>query len=173
VPREPLPRPGQTVVFVLDRSASMGERMSGFDRFAHARAMIVDRLRRLAPSNRFQIVAYNGQAELLRLSDQADVPDASGPHRDQAERWLAGLEAEGRSDHLGALRRALLCQPDVIYWFTDGDDLGPEFVRKLSPFLRGRARLNTVALTPCRDPAVNPLRELAQLTGGVYQVAAP
>jgi hypothetical protein len=171
-PGEPLPRPGQTVVFVLDRSASMGDASAGPDRFAAARRLILDRLRRLSPSNRFQIVAYNGHPEPFRPADGAEVPVAGEPQSAEAERWLSNLAAEGRSDHLAALRQALTFRPDVIYWLTDGDDLRPELPREIERLNRGHARLNTVALTPWRERGQSPLMEVARASGGVYQVAA-
>src|SRR5205085_8580754 len=113
-------------------------------RLARARREVVASLRRLPPSARFQVVAYNRAAEPLPPGDLLPAtPDAIAA----AERALEILEAEGSDNHGGALRRALAFAPDVIYFLTDADDLKPADVAAVTRLNKGRAVIHAVCLS--------------------------
>jgi von Willebrand factor type A domain len=108
--------PGQTVVYVLDGSGSMGE----FGKFAAARAALVATLRRQPEGVRFQVIAYSGAAR--PLFPGGCVP-ATPANVAAAEAKLLALEPAGRSNHAEAVRLAAGLRPDVILLLTDADDL--------------------------------------------------
>ncbi len=107
---------GQTVVYVLDCSGSMGE----FGKLTLARAALVSTLRRQPTEVRFQVLAYNGTARsvLPGLCVAASATNVAA-----AEAGLANLRATGRSNHVEAVRAAAALRPDVIVLLTDADDL--------------------------------------------------
>jgi hypothetical protein len=107
---------GQTVVYVLDCSGSMGE----FGKFDAARAALVATLQRQPGEVRFQVIAYNSTARPLV---GGGCIAASAENITRAESALAGLKAAGRSNHAEAIRAAAALRPDVILILTDADDL--------------------------------------------------
>jgi hypothetical protein len=156
----------QRLVFVIDRSASMG--LNGA--FAAARRELLACLDHLPPEAQFQVIAYNRGAETLRVQGQSGLLTASADHKQQARRLLEGLRAEGGTDHLAALKRALLLRPDAIFFLTDADDLTAAQVGELTRFNQGRTMIHTLELadTP-RGQAPHPLQLLAAKNHGVYR----
>jgi hypothetical protein len=164
-----IPFQGQSVVYVIDRSSSMGEQ----GRLARARAELLASLAQLPESARFQILVYNRQTEPLRCSGSAGLLPATAANKERAAAFLHGLLAEGSTDHLPALRSALVLEPEVIYFLTDADDLKAEQVRLITQINHGRSIIHTIELNPARrDAAEMPLPNLARLNRGTYTTAA-
>jgi hypothetical protein len=152
------------VVYVVDRSGSMG----AHGQLVVARHELQASLNRLAPEVRFQVVAYNRGAETLGGTNELLPATEENKHR--AVRFLESLAAEGGTDHGLALHRALLFQPDVIYFLTDADDLNSEQVHALTRLNHGRAAIHAIELNGTnRDRADMPLHVLARENGGRYQ----
>jgi hypothetical protein len=150
----------RSVVYVIDRSASMGAN----GRLARARREVVASLRQLPPSARFQVIAYNRAAEPLPPGSLLPAtPDAI----EAAERALDALEAEGGDEHGGALCRALSLGPDVIYFLTDADDLKPEDVARVKRLNKGRVAIHSVCLSAA--PPDGMMGRLARENGGQFQ----
>jgi hypothetical protein len=154
-----VPIKDQAVVFVIDRSISMG--LSGALRAA--RAELKACLRALPPTARFQVVFYSQRAELLsgRPGDllPADVATVA--------RMVALVEripAEDGTDHLRALLCGLELSPAVLFLVTDGDGLEPAQVQKLTRINRGRAAINVIDVG--RGSPL--LKELALANRGLY-----
>ncbi|GAB3423705.1 VIT domain-containing protein [Flindersiella endophytica] len=157
------------VVFVLDRSGSMGGKKMVAARRATAR--IVDTL---TGADRFAVLAFDNHIET-----PPDLPDglvdATDRHRFRAVEHLAGLQARGGTEMLRPLLRAaeLLNHTDaererVLVLVTDGqvgneDQILREVAAKLPD-----ARIHTVGI----DVAVNEafLRRMATLGGGHYEL---
>jgi hypothetical protein len=152
---------GTTVVYLLDRSSSMG--VGGLLKFATA--AIKSSLAQLGPDVRFQVVAYNGGTGQL----------ASGPlpadsvNRQRAAEWMDGLMAEGRSDHIAGFRDALWCQPDVIFLLTDADDLDEKETRAIRSLVRRPAQVHAAICGSQRDRTNSPLERLVRDLGGELQ----
>ena len=154
---------GRTVVYVLDRSSSMGP-----DRLLR-RAVDAIRasLEELGPDARFQIVAYNGGTSMPMPRPLA----ATAAARDRAGDWMASLTAEGRSDHKAALLEALSLRPDEVYLLTDADDLLETDVRFVPP--GARVRISAAVFGGNRPATGTPLERLAERTGGKVEYVGP
>ncbi|HEY2910411.1 MAG TPA: vWA domain-containing protein [Gemmataceae bacterium] len=112
--------PNQAIVYLLDASGSMGE----WGKFDAARRALVATLRLQPPNVRYQVVVYAGTATvLLRGAPGECLPATPG----NLTRTIAALEAlpapAGRSNHVEGLRTALTLHPELVLFFTDGDDL--------------------------------------------------
>ncbi len=158
-----VPARGQSIVYVLDRSASMGLQQM----FARAKRELLESLDRLPPAVCFQVVVYNRSAEVLRIGGKTDLVPATPENRREAARLLDALVPEGGTDHAPALRRALALKPDVIYFLTDAGDLKPEQTRALTQANRGRSVIHAIVLR--REAADAPLRALARENRGEYR----
>jgi hypothetical protein len=165
----PLAASAASVVYVLDRSMSMGP--DGALEVA-CRELLAS-LRRLPASARFQVIAYNLAAEPLPINGRVDLVPAEPPVIEQAARALGDLDARGGTNHARALFRGLTLHPAVLYLITDADDLPPEDVQHLTRFNHDRpspTAIHAVELTRRRNPPPDgPLARLAHANGGTYR----
>jgi hypothetical protein len=156
----------RNIVYVIDRSASMG--LDG--KFDAARRELLASLERLPDTAHFQVIAYNRGAEPLHLSGKAGLVPATPNNKRQAAGLLETLYPEGGTEHVRALRQALALQPDVIYFFTDADDLKAEQIRALTLFNHGRSVIHAVESSgPKPGRSAHPLHALADQNQGVYR----
>ncbi|MGB7243796.1 MAG: marine proteobacterial sortase target protein, partial [Sulfitobacter sp.] len=94
-----LPKKDREVIFVIDNSGSMaGESMD------QAKLALEDALSRLKPSDKFNIVRFDDTYELLFN----DAVLADNETRAVALRFVRGLQADGGTEMLPALRAALV-----------------------------------------------------------------
>jgi len=157
---------GQTFVYVIDHSSSMGPGGG----LAAARQQLLTSLQELPPAARFQVIVYNRTAEPL-------VPacpywlDTTPENIQQVALRLDGLIAEGGTDHWPALRRALALRPDVLFFLTDADDLTAELLRAVAQLNVGRHTvIHTIELnTLHRDRPDMPMHVLARENHGTYR----
>ena len=155
------PIKGQSVVYVIDRSLSMGP--SGA--LNRARAELLVSLQALPATARFQVILYNCSAQPLRLGDGAGLLPADPATRRGAAAIIRATCPEGNTDHVQALRCGLGLRPDLLFFVTDADDLNPEQVRLVTGFNGGRTVIHTVCVA--RRPEGTPLLEqLARANGG-------
>jgi hypothetical protein len=157
------PVEGKRVVYVIDRSASMGLG----DGLSAARRELLASLGRLLPSTHFQVIFYNREAEVLRLGGRSDLLPASADNVRAAARRLEHLRAEGGTNHLQALMRALSLEPDVIFFVTDAADLSLDQVRLVTRANGGRAVIHAIELG-ARDNGGS-LELLARSNRGTYR----
>jgi hypothetical protein len=121
-------QPGQTVVYVLDCSGSMGE----FGKLELARAALLATLRAQPDGVRFQVIAYNSTARPL-AGNTGSVPATPANVAAVGDRLLT-LEAKGRSSHSEAIRAAARFRPDVVVLLTDAEGLTlAQFKSALAP----------------------------------------
>jgi hypothetical protein len=161
------PATARRVVFVIDRSLSMG--LSGA--LAVAKRELLTGLDALSPDARFGVILYNRQAEPLCPDGQTGLVPATEANRAAVARLVEGLRAAGGTDHVAALRRAIALGPDVIFFVTDADEMTAEQVRTVALLNRGRAAIHAVELNndgERRDDT--PLKLLARLSGGTHRV---
>jgi hypothetical protein len=161
------PAKARTVVYVIDRSLSMG--LSGA--LAVAKRELLAGLDALPADRRFAVVLYNRQAEPLGAGGRSGLLDATEANRTAVARLAEGVRAEGGTDHLAALRRAVALGADVIFLVTDADELTAEQARNVALLNRGRAVIHAIELNnDGASPDETPLALLARLTGGTHRV---
>lgn len=159
---------GQSVVYVLDRSSSMGWKLAGVKR------ELLNSLGRLTPDIRFQVIFYNKHAQMLDFGGSPGLVAASPENKDRVAQQLDSLAPVGLTDHPRALRLALTLRPDDIFFLTDGDDLKPQEVESIRQLNRGRSAIHTLELTTAnRDRPDMPLQVLARQNRGQYRIALP
>lgn len=145
-------KPGQTVVYVLDCSGSMG----AASKFDAARAALAATLRAQPATVRVQVVVYDDGAHTLLASD-GTAPPATDANVRALVAKLAALDARGKSNHAVAVRAALAFRPDVIVLLTDADDLT---AAALAPVLATAAKSVAVCVGLVTADGVRPSREL-------------
>ena len=158
--RLPVSAKAKSVVFVLDRSASMGID----DRLAVARREILASLSQLAPGTRFQVVVYNRGFETLTLAGCRELVALSPQTLTELAAALTDLTPEGGNDHLPALQQAMWMQPEVVCLLTDADDLTTEMVRAVHDLNHGKCVIHAVTIGSAPRLA---MRALAAGNGGV------
>jgi hypothetical protein len=158
---------GRSVVYVIDRSASMWE-IGALD---VAKRELLLSLGQLPEAVRFQVILYNRQAEPLWLAGRTDLAPATSANKQGAAALIEALRAGGATDHLAALRRALALQPEVIFFLTDADDLTPSQIRAVTQQNRGRTAIHAIQLSRRSDGSGDdsPLSRLARDNRGTYR----
>jgi hypothetical protein len=158
----------KTIVYVIDRSASMG--LNGC--LAAAKRELLASLERLPSASRFQIIAYNRSAEPLRINGHSGPVFATPENKRCAALLLDEIGAEGGTEHLQALRRALVLGPDAIFFLTDTADLRANQIQAITSLNRGRSVIHAIELgraSGMRSDA--PLYALAKQNQGCYKCA--
>jgi hypothetical protein len=113
---------GSLFVYVFDRSDSM----NGFQGrpLAAAKAELIQSIRMLASTQQFQVIFYNHDVTVFNPNPSLAprLMFADDGTKDLAEQFIRALPATGGTEHIEALRRALLLGPDVIFFLTDAED---------------------------------------------------
>jgi hypothetical protein len=157
--------PAKTIVYVIDRSTSMG--LHGT--LPVAQRELTASLELLPPDAHFQVICYNRTAEPLG-GGADDLLAATAENKRQVAAAVNSLQAEGGTEHLRALQRALLLRPEVIFFLTDADDLKPEEVRTVIRLNQGRTAIHAIELSDtARHQDDNMLYLLARLNRGLYR----
>jgi hypothetical protein len=164
----PTPAGAGRVVYVIDRSVSMG--LNGSLRLALRE--LLDGLRRLPDGTQFQVVLYNHHPDTLYIHHHFDLAVLDAAAREEVAHAVANLTATGGSNHHAALEQALNFQPDVLYLVTDGADLSEAEVNALT-HLNKRTAIHAVELGRRGPLANSPLRVLASRNHGTYRCVAP
>jgi hypothetical protein len=151
----------KSIVYVIDRSASMG--LEG--RLRRATAEVAASLARLPANTRVQVIVYARTTEPM-LPELAITPPRL---IESASARLLHLSAEGGTDHVRALKSALALNPEAVYFLTDEDELTPADVKAVCDYNRGRSAIHTICLV---DPAAanTPLQDLAKRNRGEFRV---
>jgi Ca-activated chloride channel family protein len=130
------------VVFVIDTSGSMAG-----ESIAQARRALQLAIAALGPDDRFDVIRFDDDfAALFGAPAPADAA-----HREEAQRYVAGLEAEGGTNMEPALRAALASDTGAgdlrqVVFATDGCVGGEEALFAAIRTGLGRSRLFTVGI---------------------------
>jgi hypothetical protein len=143
--------PGQSIVYVLDASGSMGE----WGKFEAARRALVATLRGQPEGVRFQVVVYSGSPR--RLLSGAGCVAVTAETVARAEAAVQAISPAGRSEHAGGLWVAADLRPDLVLVMTDVDDLPGAMLRGVLARAQKPVRVFVATVTA---EGVGPPREL-------------
>jgi hypothetical protein len=163
------PQPARRVVYVIDRSLSMGPSRA----LNRARHELLNALARLPAGATFQVILYNRRAELLRIDGRSGFLPADATTRAAVALALESTTAEGSTDHLLALRQGLVLRPDVLFLVTDAAELTDRDVQEVTRVNAARTAIHVIELSRHRGDADGPVRSLALHTGGSYRRESP
>ncbi len=170
-PRADAPRLPKDMTFVFDTSGSMEGA-----RIRQARAALRFCLSKLAPDDRFNILAFSGDVVPFEPAHVAATDEA----RDRARRFADRMDALGSTNINAALLRALAHRPapgrpHLVLFLTDGQPTAGEtatrsIVRNVLEANPGGARI--FAFGVGNEPDRHFLAELSDATGGVSEHVA-
>jgi von Willebrand factor type A domain len=157
---------GGSFAYVIDCSGSMTLRGS----LDVAKRELLASLARLSPDARFAVVFYNIDAKVF--TDPAGNPGmmaATPANKARVRTLLSGVQANGGTDHMLALRAAFNLQPEVIFFLTDAQSMTRQDVAELLG-QAGKIRIQAVEFGEVTDLGGSaPLKSLARSTGGTYR----
>ena len=159
------PRNTRKIVYMVDRSASMGPG-GALERAAGA---VADSIAALPMEAQFQVVYYNRHPELLPTDQGIGLWQASAQAKATAIDSLHHWRAEGGTDHSSAIRAALSLRPEVIYWFTDGADLTAAEIDSITRSNRWKVAINTVGMDAGNRAGSEPLQRIALANRGSFR----
>jgi Ca-activated chloride channel homolog len=138
--QKPLPR---EVVFVIDNSGSMGGTS-----IIQAKASLAYALRRLQPSDRFNVIRFDDTMDVLFTTS---VP-ADADHVRQATAFVDALQARGGTEMVPAMRAALTdslgdtSMVRQVVFLTDGAIGNEQQLFETITAMRGRSRIFMVGI---------------------------
>jgi hypothetical protein len=160
---------GYKFVYVFDRSGSMGG--SGRTALDAAKAELLKSLDDLSDIHQFEIVFYNENPTVMQLAGPGRMVFATPPNKAAARHFIAGIPADGATNHEQALLLALRLQPDVIFFLTDADDpvLNRRQLARIRELNGGATSINSIefGLGPSLG-GENFLTQLARENGGQH-----
>jgi hypothetical protein len=162
---------GSRFVYVFDRSLSM----SGYGGrpLVALKSELLASLQSLGSVHQFQIIFYNEEPRVFntRPGQSPQMVFATDENKRLAEAFVSGVSADGGTQHLDPLLKALGMSPDVIFFLTDADD--PKLTEAELKRIRQRNRGGTIihcieyGSGPSQDDN-NFLRRLAAQNGGQH-----
>jgi hypothetical protein len=168
LPTEPA---GRSVVYLFDRSLSMGLGNT----LTPARRELRACLESLPSTCRFQVIPYNLQAEPLFLQGRQDLVLAEPSLVRHALAQLDNLRAESGTNHLRALKRGLQLRPDALYLITDSLDMPEESLAEVRRLNQKPTTIHVLELVRSRQTSRGVVAtRLAERNHGTYrQVVLP
>ncbi len=158
---------GSRFVYLFDRSASM----EGAP-LAAAKRQLLQSLQSLGSLHQFHIIFFNSTTQpFINPNGTYKNAFATEINKQLAANFVGGITADGGTDRMVALREAVACAPDVIFFLTDADD--PMSASELAELDRLNRRVHAAicviefgrAAAPSPD---NFLMRLARASGGQY-----
>jgi hypothetical protein len=90
---------------------------------ASAKAQLLASLQDLGPTHQFQIIFYNHKPRVFTPYGAAGrLMFANSANKQEAERFVGSILADGGTEHETALVLALRTVPDVVFFLTDADE---------------------------------------------------
>lgn len=110
---------GNSFVYVIDTSSSM----STDGRLNLAKSQLKASLRMLRPNQRFQVLFYSDSTTQMKLRKRAveEMYVATAVQVQLAGDEIERVVANGGTEHMTPLLRAIMLEPEVIYFLTDGE----------------------------------------------------
>lgn len=116
-----IPRPGESIVFIVDNSRSMNHpHDSEFKtRFRRVKAELIQCIAQMPADGRFSVIFFSREVYPLPAPGLRSADPAT---KDAALRWVGAMESGGSpTDPRQAVALGLRLQPDRIYFLTDGE----------------------------------------------------
>ncbi len=156
---------GNSFVFVIDRSKSMGG--DGLGAIEAAGKEFEKTLGALSAEQKIQVVAYNEQTVFI---DGRRLLEASEQNRLRLIKFVNDLAAFGPTEHEIALVSALSMQPDVVFFFSDGGDpeMNSSQIARILKMAAGKTAIHSVQFGYDEEPKENFMKTLATATRGSY-----
>ena len=156
---------GHSFAYVIDCSGSMGLRNA----LDVAKREMLASLDRLPPDVHFSVTFYHLQAKkLLDVDGRRGMMPANTANKARIRAQLAAIPPYGGTDHILALRTALVDKPEVVFFLTDADFMSNTDVETLLREV-GSSRIQAIEFGRGADLGQDtPLRRLATTTGGSY-----
>jgi hypothetical protein len=158
---------GNSFVFVIDRSKSMGG--DGLGALAAAHQQLTTALERLGPKHRFQVIAYHQQPVYV---GSRKLLDATPENKQSMQEFFDGLLAYGGTQHETALLAALRLEPDVIFLLTDGGDpyLSSGEIERITRRAEGKTAIHCIQFGFGPEPRGDDfMQRLASANHGSYR----
>jgi hypothetical protein len=160
---------GNSFVYVLDRSGSMGG--SGRVALAAAKVELVASLESLDRAQRFQIIFYNQTPVIFNPTARpGSLAFATDANKENARRFVGSISADGGTRHEDALKLAIRLRPDVIFFLTDAGQpqLKPQQLEQIRGWAAG-IKINVIEFGQGPKPdGDNFLTALARQNDGQY-----
>jgi hypothetical protein len=160
---------GSRIVFLLDRSASMGG--PGAKALRAAKAELIAALDALGRMHQFNIVVYNERPAVFNpTGDPGRILFATDRNKEEAVKFIESITPYDGTRHDDAVKTAIKMAPDVIFWLTDADDpkLGPNQQERINAMAAG-ITINTIEFgTGPQTDAGNFLVKIARANGGKH-----
>jgi hypothetical protein len=157
---------GSQFVYVIDCSGSMYSHKA----IDAAKSELAKSLRSLNRFQRFQIVFYNTDQKWLKVPGKVDFGffPADDKNLRRAGEFIAEIQPEGGTVHMGAIELALRLHPDVIFFLTDGGKpgLSSSDLEELARLNQRHTRIHCVQFSAQDDP------DAAQATDFLHKLAA-
>jgi hypothetical protein len=151
--------------YVIDCSGSMAMHNA----LEIAKRELLASLNQLPPDAEFAVIFYNRLPSLLDdPQGHKGLMAATVANKGRISSRLETIKPDGGTDHMAALRAALVLKPEVIFFLTDADLMNNSDVDVLLTEV-GTTRLQAIefGLGPNLGER-KPLRRLAATTGGAY-----
>jgi hypothetical protein len=160
---------GQNVIYLLDRSQSMGLKKS----LSRAGKELLRSLEELPPTSWFQVLTFNRQVETLLPTATRTWLRADQATLQSVSQALQSLAPAGSTQPGQALQWALRWGPQQIVLATDSDDLSLAEIQALTRLNAGRTAIHVIDLgwRGEREGSLV-LRQLAGWNRGTYRQAA-
>lgn len=159
---------GNRFAYVLDRSGSMYDHGA----IRVAKEELVASLAALEPTQQFQVVFYNQSFLELTTANKPQMQWATDINRTLARQFISGIQADGGTDHMPALKKALAYQPDHLFFLTDADQpiLSARELNEIKTRNAGRTTIHCIEFGRGSElSGDNFLKKLARENGGTYR----
>ena len=161
---------GTSFVYVIDISSSM----STDGRLELAKSQLKASLRMLRPNQSFQVLFYSDSTTQMkfRKREMENMYRATTVQVQLASGEIERVVANGGTEHMTPLLRALMLEPEVIYFLTDGEQprLNTQELAEIRRKNRKDAQIHVIefAAGPRESRQISWLELLASQSGGTY-----
>ena len=154
-----------SVVYVIDCSGSMATRNS----LEVAKRELLVSLGPLPPESQFAVILFNLNTRVLSdARGHQGLMAATELNKTWVRSQLVEVVPHGGTDHMTALRGALVLKPQVIFFLTDADFMSDDEVKDIQTKMTS-TRVQVVQFGQGTDPRQqSPLRRLAATSGGSF-----